>query len=134
MLFATLREVPRKGSLRESVLLLYVLKKEEIEYARDLAMAQVQLDKDKGLERFNEYRKVMFPWVETAKKRDDDFHKKLLAEVVKRGPLTVTAVQQKTYRSRLVQRVDRATIEKNAKESLQQQDALYKRLGKIVPV
>jgi hypothetical protein len=134
LLFHTLREPPRKGSLRESILLLYVLKKEEIEYTRDLALAQIQLDKDKGLERFNEYRKNMFPWVETAKKRDDDAHKKLLEEVVKRGPISIRAMHQPKLRSRLVQRVEKHQASKVTKEVLQQQNDLYRRLGKTVPV
>lgn len=134
MLYATLREVPRKGSLRESVLLLFVLKKEEIEYARDLALAQIQLDKDKGLERFNEYRKAAFPWVETAKKRDEDAHKKLLAQVVKQGPIVVRAMHQQKFRSRLVQRVEKSQAPKATREVLQQQDALYRKLGRAVPV
>lgn len=133
-MFSTLREPPQKGSLRESILLLYVLKKEEIEYTRDLALAQVQVDKDKGIERFNEYRKVMFPWIETAKKRDDDAHKKLLADVVKQGPIVVRAVQQQKFRSRLVQRVEKGQTPKATREVLAQQDALYRRLGKTVPV
>ena len=134
MLFATLREPPQKGTLRESVLLLYVLKKEEIEYARDLALAQIQLDKDKGLERFNEYRKTMFPWVETAKKRDEDFHRKLLADVVKQGPLFVQATHTPKFKSRLVQRIEKDKTPKVTREVLQKQNEIYKRLGKTIPV
>lgn len=107
-----------------------MLRKEQITYSRDLALAQIQIDKDKGLERFQEYRKEMFPWVETAKKRDEDAHKKILAEVVKKGPLVVSKVGTKSVRSRLVQRVDRKNV---SKELLQQQNALYKRLGKTIP-
>jgi len=134
LLFHTLREPPKKGSLRESILLLYVLKKAEIEYTRDLALAQIQLDKDKGLERFNEYRKTMFPWVETAKKRDDEAHRKILDEAVKRGPLVVRPLHQQKIKSRLVQRVEKHQASKATKEVLQQQNDLYRRLGKTVPV
>lgn len=130
MLFATCREVPPKGSLRESVLLLYVLKKEQIEYARDLALAQIQIDKERGLERFNEYRKEMFPWVDTAKKREEDAHKEILEKVVKGGPLVVRAMHQPRLKSRLVQRVEK----KASPEQRRQQDDLYKKLGKTIPV
>lgn len=132
MLFSTMREVPRKGSLRESVLLLFIMKKEEIEYMRDLALAQVMVDKEKGIDRFNEYRKTMFPWIETAKRRDEDAHKKLLKEVVQQGPLVVRAVHQPRMRSRLVQRIEQSQVP--TKEVLRKQDDLYKRLGKTIPV
>lgn len=122
------------GSLQESVLLRYVLKKEDIEYSRDLALAQIQIDKETGLERFNEYRKTMFPWVETAKKRDENAHKKMLAEVVKAGPLSITATHHQKFKSRLVTRVERNQTPQQAQETRRQQDALYRRLGKTIPV
>jgi hypothetical protein len=111
-------------------MLLYVLKREEREYMRDLALAQIQLNKDKGAERFNEFRRLMFPWIETAKKRDEDEHKKILKEVVSRGPLVVRAAGQQRLKSRLVQRVER----QDPKVTRDQQNALYSRLGKSIPV
>lgn len=98
-------------------------------------MAQIQLDKEKGLERFNEYRKTMFPWVETAKKRDDDMHKQLLERAVKSGPLVITASgkNKNEIKSRMVQRVQRASPA-DAKAEIRKQNELYKRLGKTVPV
>ena len=111
-------------------MLLYVLKREEREYMRDLSLAQIQLNKDKGAERFNEFRKLMFPWIETAKARDDDEHKRVLKEVIGRGPLVVKATSQQRVKSRLVQRVD-GQRQQLTKE---QQNELYKRLGKSIPV
>jgi hypothetical protein len=76
----------------------------------------------------------MFPWVETAKKRNDEAHRKILDEVVKRGPLVVRPLHQQKIRSRLVQRVEKHQASKATKEVLQQQNELYRRLGKTVPV
>jgi hypothetical protein len=131
-LFASLREPPRKGSLRESVLLLYCLKKEDIMYMRDLALAQIQVSKEKGAEAFNEYRKVMFPWVETAVKRDDIQHKELLERIVKAGPLSVRPMEEKKVRSRLITHKEvkgPMTEEQRAK-----QNELYSKLGKTIPI
>lgn len=97
---------------------------------RDLAMAQIQISKDKGTEVFNEYRKTMFPWIDKAKVRDEDMHKKILSEVIKLGPLGVTPINMKPVRSRLVQRVER----KASPDQVRQQNELYKKLGKTIPV
>jgi hypothetical protein len=129
-LHTTLREPPPKGSLRESVLLLYLLKKEEQEYSRDLALVQVQVDKDKGIERFNEYRKTMFPWIESAQAREKDIHAQILQRMVKEGPLTVRPMPTRGYKSRLVKKVEekKLTVEQRRK-----QDILLKKLGKAIP-
>lgn len=135
-MFSLLREMPKKGSLRESVLLLYVLKREENEYMRDLALAQIQISKSKGAELFNEYRRAMFPWIETAKKRDEDTHKELLKKIVQAGPLAIRPMGLgKPMRSRLVQRVERPELTpEQLKEKRAKQDELYRKLGKIVPI
>lgn len=111
--------------------MLFVLKKEEVEYNKALALAQVQLDKEKGVERFNAFREILFPWIETAKRRDADMHKKILADAVKGGALTVRALSQPKIRSRMVQHVESKA---SRRASLQKQDSLYKHLGKSIPV
>lgn len=130
-MFSTLREPPKKGSLRESVLLLYVLKREDISYMRDLAVAQMQISKEKGVELFNEYRQKMFPWVDKAQEREKDFHKNLLAQIVKNGPISVTPLHTPQAKSRLVQRKER--VETTPAQRKRQND-LYKKLGKSIPV
>ena len=80
MLFSTLREPPRPGSLRESLLILYVLKKEQIEHARLRTLAQALVDKEKAVEVFQEYQKTAFPWIATQKRRDKEEHVRLLLE------------------------------------------------------
>ncbi len=98
---------------------------------RDLALAQIQISKDKGVEFFNAYQKAMFPWVETGKARIEDQHKQILERAVKNGPLSIRPLNMKPMKSRLVQRVEKkqATAEQRRK-----QDELYKKLGKSVPV
>lgn len=117
------------------MLLLYVLKREEIEYTRDLALAQIQISKDKGVEVFNEYRKAMFPWVDTAQKREETNHKKILEQIVKAGPLSIKPLQMGggKMRSRLVQRKE-VREQPTSEEQLKQQNELYKKLGSMIPV
>jgi hypothetical protein len=131
-LFAALREPPLKGSLRESVLLLYALKREEIQYMRDLAVAQIMVSKEKGAEVFDKYTKTMFPWMEVAKNRDDEQHKKILEQIVKAGPLTVVPMQEKKGKSRLVQRRETKSGPLTP-EQKKKQNELYKKLGKSIP-
>ena len=111
-------------------MLLYVLKKEEIEYSKELAMAQIQIDKEKGLEQFENYRKKMFPWVDTAKRREKDIHQKVLLDAVKGGPLVIRPMEQPRAKSRLVQRREVSTPPVLNKKRL---DTIYSQLGKVVP-
>jgi len=81
--------------------MLYVLKIEEREYMRDLAMAQIAIDKDTGVKKFEDYRKLMFPWIETSKKRQDKDIKDMLERETQRGPMSVRSMGPQTVRSRL---------------------------------
>jgi hypothetical protein len=127
-LYQTLREPPPKGSLRESVLILYVLKKEHIEHARLRALAQGIVNKEKAVEAFEEYQRTAFPWIETQKRRDAQDHIRLLAAEVKRGALSIRPLWEKPVRSRLKTRiVGRARSE-------QEMGDLYEKLGRTVPV
>jgi len=113
---------------------MYVIKREDIAYARDIAMAQLQVSKDKGIEYFNDYRKTMFPWVEAAKARDEDQHKKLLEKLVKAGPLAIRPLNVKPATSRLVKRKEQRETKETEQQRRDRQNALYKKLGSIVPV
>lgn len=93
-------------------------------------MAQIQIDKEKGLEQFEKYRKKMFPWVDTAKKREKDVHQRVLLDAVKAGPMVVTPIQQPKARSRLVQRRE---VEKPPVLNKKRLDGIYSQLGKVVP-
>jgi hypothetical protein len=114
------------------VLLLYLLKIEEREYARDLALVQMQADKDEGIKKFNAYRKTLFPWIDAAVERDKVTHAEVLKRMVKEGPLLVTATNMKPFRSRLVTRLE---DKKNPMTPAQRrkQDELLKKIGKAIP-
>ena len=97
--------MPRHGSLQESVLGLVILKREEIEAAKTRAVIQTMLKQDAGPEAWQDFFKLAFPWVQTAKNRDKADIIKRLNEEVKQGPLSVLAQPDKTYRSRLKTKV-----------------------------
>jgi hypothetical protein len=84
-----------------------VLKKEQIEHARTRVLAQILVDKDKGVEAFEQYRKVAFPWAEAqAKAADRNMVERLLAEV-RAGALSVQPLEGAPVRSRLKNRQER---------------------------
>lgn len=90
LLGATLSRPPIPGSARESVLIEYYLRLDEINYARDLAQAQLALDPKEGAKRFDEFRHVQFPWLRTAQKRERE---KVVAELqnwAKSGPIQIS--------------------------------------------
>ena len=128
-MYQTLREPPPKGSLRESVLILYVLKKEHIEHARLRALAQGIVNKEKAVEAFEEYQHTAFPWIATQKRRDAQAHVKLLADEVRRGGLSIRPLWEKPLRSRLKTR-----IVERSQRSEKEMTKLYEKLGTVVPL
>lgn len=99
----TLRAPPQPGSVRESVLLMALMMEENIEHAKFRAAQQLQLDKDKGVEAFEEYMKIAFPYLDTVKRRDRAKFIEILQQELSRGPLRVSALAQPKLRSRLKQ-------------------------------
>lgn len=128
MLLQTLREPPPKGSLRESVLILYVLQKDLVEHAKFRALAQLLVDKDKGMEAFDEYRKVHFPWLETQKKKDKDVHVERLMREIKSGGLMIRPLGDTRVKSRLKSKLSPPSMGTTAA------DRLYKKLGMSIPI
>lgn len=86
---------PPHGSARESVLIDYFQRKDEISYARDLAKAQLMLDPKEGVKRFTEFHKILFPWVETAVAREKQKTKDELVKFIQSGPLAVSIPPQR---------------------------------------
>jgi hypothetical protein len=128
-LFSLLREPPERGSLQESVLMAFVLKKEQVEHSRLRALAQLLISKEKGKEVFDDYMKVAFPWLETAKTKEHADHVRILKEEVKKG-LVIRPLQESRVKSRFKTRV----VEREAPtRSVEEQNALYKKLGKVIP-
>lgn len=88
----TLDGPPAYGSLRESVLLYYVLYRDRIEHYRLRALTQALLDKEQSAKVFEEYMQQAYPWMGTATARERQEHIKLLNDWVKQGPLKVSAL------------------------------------------
>lgn len=114
--------------------MLFVLKKEQVEHARLRALAQAIIAKEKGKEVFDEYMKVAFPWLETQKSRDKEDHVRILMEEVKKGALGIKPLwQDQPMRSRMKTLVVNKDTPVKPK-SREEQNELYAKLGKIVPV
>lgn len=111
-----------------------LLKREYIEYARVRALAQSIIDKEKGVEAFEDFRKTAFPWVDTQNKRDRLEHIKLLEQEVRKGVLGVTPLREgnKAVRSRMKTRIVQADPSAAVKPSADMKK-LYAKLGSIVP-
>jgi hypothetical protein len=84
---------------------LTLFRLEDVEHAKFRALAQVQLDKEKGIEAFEEYVKIAFPGQTALKREQATEAHQALKQWVDSGPLKVTPLQQPTARSRLKQRV-----------------------------
>lgn len=105
------------------------MKQEEVAHARVRALTQVLLDKEKGVEAFEEYMRAAFPWVITANKKDKRAQIDKLMDEVKRGPMAVKPLWQGKIGSRLKEKQDKAMSQDQHKTV----DALLKRMGKVVP-
>jgi hypothetical protein len=66
-----------------------LMQEETVEHAKLRALSQILIDKSKGIEAFEEYMKVAFPYLETVKLRDKENMKKVLADWIAQGPLGV---------------------------------------------
>lgn len=129
LLLSTLKEPPKFGSVRETVLIMFTLMQERGDHARLRAVVQSVVDKDKGVEAFEDYMKVAFPWIETAKGRERmDYMNKLMHEI-KRGPLGVTPMAMPRASSRLKGRIEK----NNAPPDRAAMNRLHEKLAKRAP-
>lgn len=110
-------------------MILLLVQLETIEHARFRALSQIVIDKEKGVEAFEEYMKLAFPYLSSMKRRDKDEALAKLNEAVRQGPLVVTPSGSKPAKSRLKQKVEAA---KQLRSDKQQLD-LYKKLGPLIP-
>jgi hypothetical protein len=129
LLLQTLKETPKKGTLRESLLIMLMAKQETIEHARFRALSQIIIDSGKGVEAFEEYLKLAFPYLEATKKRDRKKFIDILKEEVSRGALRVRPMPEPKARSRLKQRV--VAVDKRARERM---DNVYQQIGEAFPI
>lgn len=128
LLMSTLKEPPKFGSVRETVLIMLTLMQERSNHARLRALVQSVVDKEKGVEAFEEYMKVAFPWIETAKGRERMDHMKRLMNEVKRGPLAVAPMAMPRAKSRLRDRIERREPADPAA-----MNRIYEKLGRKSP-
>lgn len=127
-----MREPPKRGSVRELVLSLLVLKKQQIEHARMRALAQILLDKEKGPDVFNDYMKLAFPWVDQNKKKDDEEKKKALFEEIKRGGLSVAPIVDVNVKSRLRTKIVQGK-QLSKEEWMPKANRVLNKIGPLVP-
>ena len=128
LLLRTLTVPPAKGTLRESALMLLMMKLETIEHTKFRALSQIIMDQEKGVEAFEEYMKLAFPYLESIKGRDKQMHIDILKQEISRGPMMVTPMQQPMAKSRLKRRVV------NVKRSREGTEGLYKGMGDVLPL
>jgi len=101
---------------------------ETIEHARFRALAQLIVDSKKGIEAFEEYMKIAFPYLEASKKRDRDKYIDILKNEVFKGPMRVRSMRAPMAQSRMKKKV--VAVNKRAQE---QMDGLYKKMGDTIP-
>lgn len=124
----TLRAPPQQGTLRESVLILLKMKLEAIEHARFRALAQIVVDKEKGVEAFEEYMKIAFPYLEATKKQERKSHIERLMKEVGKGAMAVRAMPTPQLRSR----VSAARMARSKPQSTAEEQQLYRRIGRTL--
>jgi hypothetical protein len=75
--------------------------------------------------------KVAFPWLETQKQRDKSDHMRLLMDEVKKGGLNIRPLwQEQKLKSRLKTKV----VERSEPRTNEQQNRLYAKLGRVIPL
>jgi hypothetical protein len=104
--------------------------RERIDHAKIRAVVQVIIDKDKGVDVFEEYMKTAFPWIANATKREKDHFIKMLRDEIQRtnGLLKVTQSpdNRKQVRSRLNERIQQAAPKPSG--PVRDTGALYSRM------
>lgn len=103
---------------------MLLLKLEEIEQARELAFAQLLLDKGKAAETWSAYQEAARFYVRSAQDKERQETIKKLLEEVRRGALVVRPLWEKPARSRLQP--------EPALRSPEEVDRIYGRLGPII--
>ena len=111
------------------MLILLLMKQENIEHARFRALAQIMINQEKGVEAFEEYMKMAFPYLEATKRRQSESVAKMIEQEIKRGPITVT-VQNNTMTSKMKSKM----MARQKDQTRDQADALYRKMGGSIPI
>jgi hypothetical protein len=118
----TLQAPPPSGSLQEWVLIALIDKTETIDLAKFRALAQLIIDKDKGIEAFEEYMKLAFPGFESRKQAQNADMRKQLKDWTDSGPINVVPLEQPTARSKMKTKLVQVTKDDRAQ-------AFYRKLS-----
>lgn len=105
---------------------MLMMKLETIEHAKFRAHAQIIIDKEKGIEAFEEYMKIAFPYLAATRKAERQSHIERLNKEVGRGPLVVQAQRSPTLRSRV------STARAAARANPEQGKRLYGKIGRSI--
>jgi hypothetical protein len=103
------------------------MKIESIEHAKFRALAQIQISKKEGVEAFEEYMKLAFPYLAAVKQQKHAQAIKILEAEIKRGAFSIRPQAQPLMRSKLQSRI----TSRKKPQSPEEADALYKRMGSL---
>lgn len=106
------------------------MKLESIEHARFRALAQIVVDQEKGVDAFEEYMKLAFPYLEASQKKDKQHFIDILKRETGKGPLGVRPLQQAKSQSRMKKRI----VKRDAQINPEKQGKLYDKLGNVIPL
>ncbi len=110
---------------------MLLMRLEDIEHAKLRALAQIFMDKEKGVEAFDDYMKKAFPYLDSIKNKEKSDHIKALERWVKSGPMKVTPLTTPKMQSRLK---TKAAAGPKKKFDEKKADALYSKLGSTLPI
>lgn len=89
---------------------------------------QLELDKEKGIESFKDYKNALFPYEKKAQEKETVDLMKVIEREANKGPLRVTRLQQPSASSRIHNRTTSSvTSQPTTGEDL---DRIYSRMAK----
>lgn len=104
------------------------MKLEAIEHARFRALSQLIIDKDKGIDAFEEYMKVAFPYLAAGKKHEREWFTNRVKEEIARGPMGIRPMVAPRMRSRITEAKAKRTKPLTAAE----EQSLYRKIGRSI--
>jgi len=109
---------------------MLIIQKDRIEHAATRMLTQSQINPEAGPKSYDEYVKIRYPYLETAKKREhDDAIARLNAEV-KKGPMVIRPMGEPNIKSKLHKKIQRSDLEKPSDVS----SRLMKKIGRSLPL
>jgi hypothetical protein len=93
-------------------------------------LTQAQINPGEGPKAYDEYVKIRYPYLETAKKREKEDTVKVLLEEVSKGPLVIRPMGDPAVKSKLHTKIHR-TEHADAHAT---SERLMKKIGRSMPV